>query len=136
MARRGRRGRASAGSATLEEIRARQRSWVAIPEAGWHEEEGLVVIEAPRFRGRAGRRLVDLLGREQTYNLRLDEFGSFVWRLIDGSRDLGQIADATMEHLGAEEDTALQRLVMFLRSLKNLGVVNVVVRENPEVEFK
>ena len=85
MVRRKRRGHRSRGEETLEAIRARQRSWVAIPLAEWFEEEGLVVIKAPRFRGRAGRKLVDLMGREQTYNLRLDEFGSFVWRLVDGS---------------------------------------------------
>ena len=136
MGRRRRRGQRTKGEETLEAIRARQRSWVAIPLAEWLEEEGLVVIKAPRFQGRAGRRLVDLMGREQTYNLRLDEFGSFVWRLVDGKRDLGEITDATVDKMGAEEETALHRLLMFMRSLRNVGVVRVVVPENLEVDYK
>ncbi|MCK4970064.1 MAG: PqqD family protein, partial [Thermoplasmata archaeon] len=100
--------------------------------ADWREEEALVVIAAPRFKGRLGKGLVEVLGKDQTYNLRLDGFGSFVWRLIDGERTLGEIADATIEHIDAEEETALHRLLMFLRSLQNMGAVKVVIFENPE----
>lgn len=120
------------GEAALRDLRARQRSWVAIPLADWREEEDLVVIAAPRFKGRLGKGLVEVLGRDQTYNLQLDEFGSFVWRLIDGERTLGEITDATVEQMDAEEETALHRLLMFLRSLQNVGAVKVVIFENPE----
>jgi len=120
------------GEAALRDIRARQRSWVAIPLADWREENGTVVIAAPRFKGRLGKGLVEVLRRDQTFNLQLDEFGSFVWRLIDGERTLGEIADATIEQMDAEEETALHRLLMFLRSLQNAGAVKVVIFENSE----
>ncbi len=120
------------GEAALRDLRARQRSWVALPLADWREEEDLVVIAAPRFKGRLGMGLIEVLGKDQSYNLRLDEFGSFVWRLIDGERTLGEITDATIEHIDAEEETALHRLLMFLRSLQNMGAVKVVIFENPE----
>ncbi len=120
------------GEVALRDLRARQRSWVALPLVDWREEEGLVVIAAPRFKGRLGKGLVQVLGKDQTYNLRLDEFGSFVWRSIDGERTLGEITDATIEHIDAEEETALHRLLMFLRSLQNVGAVKVVIFENPE----
>ena len=125
-------GLSQEGEAALRDLHARQRSWVAIPLADWHEEEDLIVIAAPRFKGRLGKGLVEVLGRDQTYNLLLDEFGSFVWRLIDGERTLGEITDATIEHIDAEEETALHRLLMFLRSLQNMGAVKVVIFENPE----
>ena len=125
-------GLSAEGEAALRDLRARQRSWVALPLADWREEEGLVVIAAPRFKGRLGKGLVEVLRRDQTYNLQLDEFGSFVWRLIDGERTLGEITDATIEHIDAEEETALHRLLMFLRALQNMGAVKVVIFENPE----
>jgi len=120
------------GEAALRDLRARQRSWVAIPLADWREEEDLVIIAAPRFKGRLGKGLIEVLGKDQTYNLRLDGFGSFVWRLIDGERTLGEITDATIEQMDAEEETALHRLLMFLRSMQNVGAVKVVIFENPE----
>jgi hypothetical protein len=127
MARRRRRSGLSAeGAEALRDIHARQRTWVVVPEAEWFEEDGLVVVRAPRFKGRAGKTLVGVLGRDQEYNLRLDEFGSFVWRLIDGERTVGELSDATVEGMGAEEETAHHRLVMFLRSLNNMGVVRVL----------
>ena len=125
-------GLSAEGEAALRDLRARQRSWVALPLADWREEEGLVVIAAPRFKGRLGKGLIEVLRRDQTYNLQLDEFGSFVWRLIDGERTLGEITDATIEHIDAEEETALHRLLMFLRALQNMGAVKVVIFENPE----
>lgn len=118
------------GEAALRSLHARQRSWVAIPLAEWREEEDLIVIAAPRFKGRLGKGLVEVLGKDQTYNLLLDEFGSFVWRLIDGERTLGEITDTTIEQMDAEEETALQRLLMFLRSLQNMGAIKVVIFEN------
>ncbi len=124
------------GEAALRDLRARQRSWVALPLADWREEEDLVVIAAPRFKGPLGKGLIEVLRRDQTYNLKLDEFGSFVWRLIDGERTLGEITDATIEHIDAEEETALHRLLMFLRALQNMGAVKVVIFENPEGDNK
>jgi hypothetical protein len=127
MARRRRRkGLSAEGEAALEEIHARQRTWVVVPEAEWFEEEGLVVVRAPRFRGKAGKALVGVLSRDPEFNLRLDEFGSLVWRLIDGQRTVGEISDATVREMGAEEGTAQQRLLMFLRSLNNAGVIRVL----------
>ncbi len=123
-------GLSTEGEAALRDLHARQRSWVALPLAQWREEEDLVVIAAPRFKGRLGKGLIEVMGKDQTFNLRLDEFGSFVWRLIDGERTLGEITDATIEQMDAEEETALHRLLMFLRSLQNVGAVKVVIFEN------
>ncbi len=127
MARRRRRkGLSAEGVAALKDIYTRQRTWVVIPVAEWFEEDGLVVVRAPRFKGKVGKGLVGVLKRDQDFNLRLDDFGSFVWRLIDGERTVGEISEATVEGMSAEEATAQQRLIMFLRSLNNVGVVRVV----------
>ncbi len=124
--RRKRKGLSAEGVAALKDIYTRQRTWVVIPVAEWFEEDGLVVVRTPRFKGKVGKALVGVLKRDQDFNLRLDDFGSFVWRLIDGERTVGEISEATVEGLDAEEGTAQQRLIMFLRSLNNVGVVRVV----------
>jgi len=135
MARRRRSKLTAQGEAALAEIEARQRSWVVIPMAQHEDVDGLVVIRAPRFQGRAGRGLVRVLKRDQHFNLHLDEFGSRAWRLFDGERTVGEIADVLAEEAGDEPAIALQRLMMFLRRLKSGGLVRVVTIEKPEGSF-
>lgn len=135
MARRRRSKLTAQGEAALAEIEARQRSWVVIPMAQHEDVDGLVIIRAPRFQGRAGRGLVRVLKRDQHFNLHLDEFGSRAWRLFDGERTVGEIADVLAEEAGDEPVIALQRLMMFLRRLKSGGLVRVVTIEKPEGSF-
>ncbi|UCC92424.1 MAG: PqqD family peptide modification chaperone [Thermoplasmata archaeon] len=126
----------AAGQAALADIEAQQRSWVVIPVAEAHEEEGLVVIRAPRFQNRLGRGLVNVLKRDPEFNLHLDEFGSEAWRLFDGRRNVGEISDTLAERAGDEPEIAMTRLMMFLRSLKSTGVVRVVTVERAEGNVK
>ncbi len=56
------------GEAALRDLRARQRSWVALPLADWREEEDLVVIAAPRFKGRLGKGLIEVPQADQSVN--------------------------------------------------------------------
>lgn len=117
------------GELALEQIEAHQRSWIVIPKGEAYEEEGLVVVKALRFQNRAGQGLVRLAGKDQTFNLRLDEFGSKAWYLFNGQRTVGEIADAMAEASGDERAISLQRLFMFLRGLNRAGVVKVVTLE-------
>ena len=124
------------GIAALEDIEARQRSWVPARRADHRLEDGRVVVMAPKFRNRLGKRMVSLMRKDQEYNLRLDEFGSTVWDLIDGRHTVGQIAEGLADRFGEEAQPALPRLLMFLRSLQTAGVIKVTTFENSERGFK
>ncbi len=121
--RRARGGYGEKGREALRDIEAMQRAWVPQRVAESVVEEGKVVVLAPRFKGRAGKALVDLLRREQTYNLKLDEVGSAVWELIDGVRDVGGICDEMVGRFGESIEPALPRLLEFLRMLRNTGSI-------------
>ncbi len=136
MARRSRSRLSAKGEAALAEIEAHQRSWVVIPVAEHREVDGLVVVRAPRFQGRAGKGLVRILRRDDHFNLHLDGFGSRAWRLFDGERTVGEIADEMAEEAGDDPAIALLRLIMFLRRLKSGGVVRVVTLEKAEGNLK
>ncbi len=135
MARRRRSKYSAAGKAALDDIEAHQRSWVVIPLAQHYEDEdGMVVLRAPRFQGRMGKGLVKVLKKDPEFNLHLDEFGSEAWHLFDGKRTLGELADHMAERAGDEPRIALTRMLMFLRSLKTAGVVRVVTLERAETQ--
>jgi hypothetical protein len=129
MARRRKSKYTASGEAALAEIEEHQRSWVVIPVVEAYEDEGLVVLKAPRFQSRMGKGLVNVLKRDQDVNLHLDEFGSEAWRLFDGHRTVGEISDRLAKRAGDEPRIALTRLIMFLRSLKTAGAVRVVTVE-------
>jgi len=124
------------GEAALAEIEAYQRSWVVIPMVEHFEEEGLVVLKAPKFQNRVGKGMVNLMRKDQEFNLYLDEFGSRAWHLYDGRRTVGQIADQMAEGTDDEPNLALARLVMHLRSLKSGGLVRVVTLEKSAKNVK
>lgn len=126
----------AAGEAALDEIEENQRSWVIIPVAEAYEEDGLVVLKAPRFQTRVGKGLVNVLKRDPEFNLHLDEFGSGAWRLFDGERTVGEISDMLAQEAGDESRIALVRLLMFLRSLKTAGVIRVVTLKRAATTVK
>jgi hypothetical protein len=124
------------GEAALAEIEANQRSWVVIPVVEYTQEEGHVVIQAPKFQSRVGKGLVNVLRKDPDFNLHLDEFGSQTWLLFNGRRTVGEIADTMAKTAGDDPKIALTRLLMFLRSLKTAGVVRVVTLEKAEGKTK
>ena len=127
MARRQKKSKYTAsGEAAMDEIEEIQRSWVVIPVAEAYEMDGVVVLKAPRFQTRVGKGLVNILKRDQEFNLHLDEFGSQAWKLFDGKRTVGEISDLLAEEAGDESRISSVRLLMFLRSLKTAGVIRVV----------
>ena len=136
MARHRRSKYTAAGETALAEIEAYQRSWVVIPMVEHQEEEGLVVLMAPKFQNRVGKGLVSLMKKDQEFTLHLDEFGSRAWHLFDGQRTVGEIADRMAEGTDDEPNIALTRLIMYLRSLKSGGVVRVVTLEKAEGTIK
>ena len=124
------------GERAARELAQRPTTWIPVRSAEHWEEEGRVVVMAPRFRNRLGKAMVDALGREQTYNLRLDDYGTFVWHNIDGRRTAVDISRKLVEHYGEEVEPAVPRLLEFLQSLYNVGAITVTSRENSEVGFK
>jgi hypothetical protein len=136
MARRRKSRYTAQGEAALAEIEENQRSWVVIPVAEAYEEDGLVVVRAPRFQTRVGKGLSNILKRDPEFNLHLDDFGSEAWRLFDGQRTVGDISDRMSEGTGDEPRIAMVCLIMFLRNLKSAGVVRVVTLERVATNVK
>lgn len=80
-------------------------------------DDGRITLLVPRFRrGLLARWLQPRLKRPHV-RLNLDEVGSFVWRLCDGERSLGQIVAALVEEFGEEVKPAAERLALFIRQL-------------------
>jgi len=84
--------------------------------APWREVAGRVVIERPKPQG-AGR-----MGEKLRYwlavrRIRLDERGSLVWRLLDGSKSVAEVATALHEEFGEQVEPAEERAGQLIRML-------------------
>jgi len=55
----------------------------------------------------------------------LDEFGSFVWQLIDGEKDITEIGVFVKEHFAEKAEPLYPRLAKFFQILSSYGFVKM-----------
>lgn len=93
--------------------------------AKWEEVEGKVILLRPKPTTRGPRGLLDrFFHRMSASRIRLDEFGSFAWLRLDGSRTVGQVVELMREEFGEGVDPAEERLshlIWLLRGEELLG---------------
>jgi len=91
--------------------------------APWSESGGRVVlqVEAPE---RPWRTPLDWLSyKMSTKKVRLDEVGSFAWKLLDGRRTVAQVAQKLRVEFGEQVDPAEERLGEMIRMLRRGGMI-------------
>lgn len=88
----------------------------------WHEEDNIVVIDM-KHTGLFDKAAQKFWHRPSVSHIKLDEFGSFVWKSIDGKRDIEQIAKLLKEEFGDDVEPLYDRLVEYLKILYNNGFI-------------
>ncbi len=99
---------------------------------GASEEGSAVVLLMPRYPTFAGRLVGKLLHRSTHIRVKLDDLGSAVWRLIDGTRSIQQIGEEIQSSFGAAAEPVPPRLVEFL----NILIRNKFIRLTESCEVK
>ena len=92
--------------------------------AAWEEIGGRVVVRRPPPASRGLRALLDrLLHLLSVGRIRLDERGSFVWKLLDGAHTVGQVANAARQRFGDAVEPAEERVGSLVRMLRHQALV-------------
>ncbi len=79
--------------------------------AEWEEHESRVVVIRPEPTTTGARLLLDrLLYQLSARRIRLDEYGSHVWRLVDGQRTVAEIAAGLRAQFGDAVEPAEERV--------------------------
>ena len=78
-------------------------------------EDGTVVLIRPKVLSPRWGWLVRFMARPN-YRVRLDARGTAVWRACDGTRTIGQVAEAVAAAFPGEADTT-RRTALFVREL-------------------
>lgn len=92
---------------------------VANPAFQWEErEDGTVVIHVAH-RGVFDRIAQTVAHTPPVSHIALDGYGSYLWRLMDGTATVGQLAEQMLERFGPEVEPLYNRLVSYLNTLWN-----------------
>ena len=82
-----------------------------------NRETRLVIIKKPKFENKYLKKyLLPRLSRPD-FHIKLDEFGSFVWRHIDGHTSVRDIGDKLKETFGESIEPVYERLGLFIQTL-------------------
>ena len=86
----------------------------------WQEnpETNIIVLIKPKLMNRFLKQHLLPLLKNPNFRINLDAYGSKVWKLIDGKRNIMQIADILKESCGTVVDPVYDRVGKFMMSLE------------------
>lgn len=104
-------------------------------EYEWEENE-TVSVKVPRFRSGLGQRFCRLIKKDPTYNVNLDKYGSFVWKMCDGKRTVRVIGKALKEKFKEEVEPVYERVGELFHIMEANKLITYKRRENNSCEDK
>jgi Coenzyme PQQ synthesis protein D (PqqD). len=81
------------------------------------EDNGLVTVLLPKFENKILKSIFISKNKPQFIRIKLDEFGSEVWLLLDGGKKVEYIAKCLVEKFGDRIQPVNERLTSFLTQL-------------------
>lgn len=92
-------------------------------ELNWSQDEkGIITLEVEN-RGLANRIAQKLLKKPKISYIHLEEFGSFIWTVIDGEKDIIAIGESVHEQFGEKAEPLYERLSQYIKTLANYGFI-------------
>lgn len=88
------------------------------PEFAWKEDDkGIVTVDVVH-KGLFDKLAQKLWVTPETSHIKLDSFGSFVWRQVDGDRNLIEIGELVKAEFGDKAEPLYERLSNYMETLK------------------
>lgn len=92
---------------------------VVNPQNSWtQDEQGIVTIDMVH-RGFYARIAQKLFHTPRVSHIKLDEYGSFLWKEIDGKQTVGALAIKMKAQFGEKAEPLYDRLVKYMQILHN-----------------
>ncbi len=85
----------------------------------WSEDEKGIVTIHMVHRGFYDKIAQKIFHTPRVSHIKLDEYGSFLWREIDGVRTVGDLALKMKERFGKKAEPLYDRLVKYMQILRN-----------------
>lgn len=81
------------------------------------EQNGAIVLLVPKFKNRHLVQYVLPHLRKPHFRVKLDEYGSFVWKMLDGDTTVGDISEKLKGVYGENFDPRYERIAKFIANL-------------------
>ena len=94
------------------------------------ENEDTIVTVDVVNKGMFNRIAQVCFGRPKVSHIALEEFGSFIWKQIDGKHTIYDIAMLVQEQFGEKAEPLYDRLLAYFRTLQGHGFVVLQAPEN------
>lgn len=98
-------------------------------EMNWSEEDGLVTLHL-EHKGMYNKIAQKFFHTPKTSDIHLDEYGSMVWKYIDGKRSIYEIGILLKEEFGEEAEPLYERLSKFFYILRQEKYVKFQKKES------
>ncbi len=96
------------------------------PNCAWQEtSDSRVDLLKPKVKSVRLRKLLKRWLKQTHYHIHLDDYGSFVWRLIDGHHSVMTIGEELQRKYGAKIEPVFDRLGEFIRQLQRSGFIRI-----------
>lgn len=92
------------------------------------DEKGMVILDVEN-KGVVNRIFQKLLKKPKISHIHLDEFGSFIWPVIDGKKSIFDIGVIVEEHFGEKANPLYERLAKYFQILDNYKFIKWIDRE-------
>ena len=89
------------------------------PQNQWSEDEAGVVTVHMVHRGFYAAIAQKFFHTPRVSHIRLDEYGSFLWKELDGRRTVGELAQRMKAQFGDGAEPLYDRLVRYMQILRN-----------------
>lgn len=88
------------------------------------DDEGIVVLEVENT-GVFNRMAQKLFKRPKVTKVHMEQFGSFIWPLIDGKRTVSELADLLKERFGEEAEPLYPRVAKYMQIMESYHFISL-----------
>jgi hypothetical protein len=93
--------------------------------SAFEEENGRIIVLLPRKQNRLIARFLPQRLRIRFFKLHLDEYGTYVWKEINGCKTVFEIAHDLKQHFGADIEPVYERLGLFINLLAQRRMITL-----------
>ncbi len=99
-----------------------------IPERNfqWHvsPETNKVIIERPKFDNALLKKFIVPFFEKPIFEIKLDDFGSYVWQHMDGNKNIFEISNILKEKFGEKVDPVYDRVCRYIKHLRQQRMIS------------
>ncbi len=96
-------------------------------------ENGKITLILEKTKNPIIKAIISFFNKSQYFRIHLDQKGSFIWKLVDGEKNMEDIISALKENFG-EEEKLLDRLKLFFIQLEKSKFIRFKNLADPEVK--